>query len=367
MFERDNIVSEVDLLEAAARIGPQVDARDWRDGVYLSPEARGMKRRAFLSMGGALIALVASRSMAEETKAPRRIGVLLSGTPGSAGKLVDEFRLQLRSFGYLEGRDVVIDVRWAESKLERLAPLAAELLSSGLAVILTSGSAAVAACQHATSTVPIVFASAGDPIGQGFVKSYSHPGGNITGVAFNEEINKKIYELVRSVLPKASRIAILVNENNPAQEHHLADVPTMARALHFEPVLVHATQEQELEAAIEQALKARAHALVVTPLAPFTGLYPRLIALQHKHRIPMFSGYSTFVPAGGLAAYYFPIEENWHRAAALVDKILKGANPADIPVERPMRYEIAINLKAAKSLGIPIPQSVLFRAGKVIE
>ena len=326
------------------------------------------RRRMVMALGAsALTTAITPSAMAQTTGVPRRIAILSGASVESAGHFIDAFRAALKSLGYSEGRDIVIDIRWAENKLERLPALIQDLLSYKPSIVVTHGSAGVVACQKATSTVPIVFATAGDPVGQGFIQSYRHPGGNITGVAFNEEINKKQYEIVKAALPAASRIATLVNVNNPAQKHHLDDIPRMAKALHFDSILVHATKEEELEAAFQAALKAKAHALIVSPLAPFSGLEKRLIELQFKFRMPSFTGSQDWVPAGGLASYSFPTIENWRRVAALADKILKGASPAEIPVEIPTKYEVAINLQTAKTLGLKIPQGILVRATKVIE
>ncbi|MEI6720064.1 MAG: ABC transporter substrate-binding protein [Betaproteobacteria bacterium] len=324
------------------------------------------RRKLVLAFGaGALAAPFGS--FAQPPVKIRRIGFHSASTPKAYDHLLKEFRMGLASLGYVEGRDIVIDVRWAENQIERLPALAAELLALGPAVIVTHGSAGVVACQKATSTVPIVFASAGDPVGQGFVQSYRRPGGNITGVAFNEEINKKLYEVVKGVLPAATRIATLVNIKNPAQKHHLDDVKMLSKALHFQSILVHATKEEELESAFKHAVKAKAHAVVVGPLAPFTGLRDQIAELQNKYRVPTFHGIREAVQAGGIASYSFPFEENFRRAAGQVDKILKGVSPAEIPVELPTKYEIAVNLKAAKALDITVPPSFLLRANLVIE
>lgn len=326
-----------------------------------------MKRRTFLTAGGTFATLLACEVIAQGARSPRRIGILSSSSLNSSGHLVDAFRAELKSFGYVEGRDIVVDIRRAENRIERLPALAEELLSLRPAVMVTSGTPGVVACQKATSTVPIVFASAGDPVGQGFIKSFRRPGGNTTGVAFNEEINKKQYEVVKAVLPSASRIATMVNVTNPAQKHHLDDVLQMSKALGFESILVHATKEEELESAFQDAVRAKAHALVVASLAPFSGLRTRIVELQNKYRLPSLTGNEAWVPARGLASYSFPSTENWRRAAALVDKILKGGNPAEIPMEIPTKYEVAVNLKTAKLLGITVPQSFLVRVDKVVE
>ncbi|MBL8376553.1 MAG: ABC transporter substrate-binding protein [Burkholderiales bacterium] len=324
------------------------------------------RRKLALAFGAGALA-VPIWSFAQQPVNIRRIGFLSSSTPRAYDHLLKEFRMGLTSLGYAEGRDIVIDVRWAENQIERLPALAAELLALGPTVIVTHGSPGVAASQNATSTVPIVFASAGDPVGQGFLQSYRRPGGNITGVAFNEEINKKLYEVVKGVLPAATRIATLVNPKNPAQKHHLDDLQMLSKALHFQSILVHATKEEEIETAFKQAVAAKAQAVVVPPLAPFIGLRDHVAELQNKYRVPTFHGMREVVQAGGIASYSFPFEENFRRAAAQVDKILKGMSPAEIPVELPMKYEIAVNLKAAKALNITVPTTFLLRAHLVIE
>jgi putative ABC transport system substrate-binding protein len=326
-----------------------------------------MNRRTFIATSAVLVTLLAGRVHAQGDTAPRHIGIHSYGTPAAFNHLVEEFRTTLKSLGYVEGRDIVLDIRWAENRIERLPELAAELLALKPAVLVTYTSPGVAACQKATTTVPIVFAAAGDTVRQGFVQSIRRPGGNITGVVFNDEITKKLYEVVKEVLPHASHIATLVNVKNQAQQHHMEDLPEMAKALHFQSILVHATQEAELEAAFKQAVQARAQAMVVSTIAPFTGLRSRIVELQNAYRMPTFHGMREAVQAGGIASYSFPFEENFRRAAAIVDKILKGQSPAEIPVEIPTHYEIAVNLKAAKALGIAVPPSFLLRANEVIE
>jgi len=326
-----------------------------------------MKRRELLLAATSLAALLSTRAAAQGSAGIRRIGFHLPASTDAFRNLVEVFRHEMKALGYVEGRDIAFDFRWAENRIERLPTLAAELVALNPAVIVTMGSPGVDARQKATSTVPIVFASAGDPVGQGFVKSLRRPGGNITGVAFNEEINKKIYEVVKGVMPGATRIATLVNAKNVAQKHHLDDVPAMEKALGFESILVHATREEELEAAFEHATRVKAHALVVGSVAPFLGLRGRIVQLQAKYGLPTFHGTGGAVQAGAVASYSFPFEQNFRRAAAIVDKILKGANPAEIPVELPTVFEVAVNLKSARALGIVVPQTFLLRANLVID
>jgi putative ABC transport system substrate-binding protein len=302
-----------------------------------------------------------------QTDKRRPIVFLSTSSERSYGHLLQEFRAALRSFGHLEGRDVIVEARWADEKLERLPALIADALALKPAVIVTHGSAAVAALQKATSSTPVVFASAGDPVGQGFVASFRKPGANITGIAFNEEIHNKLYELVKLVLPATSRIATLANPNNPATPHYLEIAQSATKALGIELLVLNATNAAGLEPAFVKAVATGAHALVVSPIAPFISLRAQIVELQFKYRLPTFHGVREGVDAGGIASYSFPHEENYRRAAALVDQILKGRSPAAIPVEIPTKYEIAINLKSAQVLGLPVPRGVLLRADKVIE
>jgi putative ABC transport system substrate-binding protein len=326
-----------------------------------------MKRRAFVAAAGGLAASVALRAGAQGAKPLPRVSFVSHSSPKAFGHLLQEFRAELRTLGYVEGRDLILDLWWAEDRLDRLPALIGEALSARPAVIVTHGSPSVAALQKGTSTVPIVFASAGDPVGQGFVKTFRRPGANITGIAFNDEITPKVFELVKMVMPGVSRIGGLMNPDNPAAKLDVGRLPSIAKALGFQHLLLNATAREGLEPAFIEAVKAKMEAIVVGPHAPLSpGLHPPLIELQFKYRLPTFYGLREGVNAGGLASYSFPLEENFRRAAALVDQILKGRSPAEIPVEIPTKYEIAINLKTAQALGIKVPDAALVRAHKVI-
>jgi putative ABC transport system substrate-binding protein len=325
-----------------------------------------MKRRTFVAAAGGFAAWIALRATAQGAQPLPRVSFLSHSTPKAWGHRLDEFRAGLRALGYVERRDLVLDLWWAENRLDRIPALIAEILSSKPTVIVTHGSPNVAALQKATATVPIVFAAAGDPVGQGFVKSYRRPGANITGIAFNDNVNWKVYELVKTVMPGTSRVATLLNPENPASRQYLSTVPPTVKKLGLQNAMLNATTVEEIAPAFAQAVKGRAQALMVATLAPFIGVHPLLVDLQFKHRLPLFYAMREGVEAGGLAGYSFPFEESYRRAAALVDKILKGAKPAEISVEIPNNTEIAINLKTAKALGIKVPEAALLRAHKVI-
>jgi putative tryptophan/tyrosine transport system substrate-binding protein len=323
-----------------------------------------MRRRSFIAAGGAFAASLTLPAQAQGAKP--RVSFLSHSSPKAWGRFLQEFRSGLRALGHVEGSTLVLDLYWAENRLERIPALVEQALATKPSVIVTHGSPNVAALQKATSVVPIVFAAAGDPVAQGFVKSLRRPGGNITGIVFNTDIIAKIFELTKVVMPGTSRIAVLLNRDNPAWKLFADVLPSSAKALGLEYVMLNATTTEAIEPAFVDAVKANAQALVVAVLAPFVGVHPLLAELQLKHRLPTFHGVTGGAEAGGLAAYSFPQEENYRRAAALVDQILKGKKPAEIPVEIPTRSEITINLKTAQALGIKVPQAALLRAHKVI-
>lgn len=326
-----------------------------------------MRRRTFVTAAGTAAAAVVLRVAAQPAKPVPRVSFISHSSPKAYGHMLQAFRDELRALGYVVGRNIQLDLWWAENRLDRLPSLIAEALSTKPAVIVTHGSPGVAALQKATSTVPIVFAAVGDPVGQGFVRSYRNPGANITGVAFNDDVNWKVYELIKIVMPGTSRVATLINPDNPASRLYLRRVPPTVKKLGLENVMLEATRAEDLAGVFADASKAQAQVLMVSTTAPFVfGLLPELVVLQFKHRLPLFFSVPEGSQAGGLAGYGFPQEENYRRAAALVDKILKGARPAELAVEIPTRYEITINLKTARALGIKVPESALLRADKVI-
>ena len=325
-----------------------------------------MRRRIFVAGSTSLAVAIACGALAQSGKPVPRVSFLSHSSPKAWGHLLQAFRSGLRDLGYMEGRDLILDAWWAENRLERIPELVAKTLRTRPAVIVTHGSPNVAALQKATNTIPIVFAAAGDPVGQGFVKSYARPGGNITGVAVNDDANGKSVELVKIVMPGVSRVGVLVNPDIQAARKLTDVLPAAINLLGFQILVLTARTEEGLEPAFAEAVKAKMQALVVAINAPFVGLLPEMVELQFKHRLPTFYGIPEGADAGGLASYGAPQEENYRRAAALVDQILKGRSPAEIPVEIPTNYEIAINLNTAQKLGIKVPESALVRAQRVI-
>jgi putative ABC transport system substrate-binding protein len=278
------------------------------------------------------------------------------------------FRQGMRELGYVEGRNLAIEWRSAEGKAERLPALAAELVRLNVDVIVTAGTAATIAAQKATATVPIVIAASNDPVGSGLVKSLSRPGANITGLSnLGIDISPKNLEIMQSLVPKLSQVAVLVNPANSAHAAILKSTQAAASKLNIKILPAEARTVQEIERAFSVIARERAGAVIVV-IDPFFIQQGRQIAdLAAKHRLPSMSGSREYAEAGGLVGYGQNLADNYRRAAAYVDKIFKGARPGDLPVEQPTTLELFINRKTAKAIGLAIPQELLLRADRVIE
>jgi putative ABC transport system substrate-binding protein len=298
-----------------------------------------------------------------------RIGFLFYGAPGPSAE-VDAFRQGLRELGYIEGQNVTIDYRFASGQVERLPELATELARLKVDVIVTPNTPAAMAAKQATSTIPIVFAVVADPVGAGLMANFARPGGNITGLSsISVQLGGKRLELLKEVAPKASRLAVLYNPSDRSNVLMLKELQESAPALGLTVHSLEVRAPGEFEGAFAAMTRERAHALFVA--AGVLTLEQRnrkaLVDLATKSRIPAMWGHRQFVDAGGLMSYAVNFYDQLRRAAIYVDKILKGAKPGDLPVEQPTRYELVINLTAAKALGLRIPQSLLGRADQVIE
>ena len=324
-----------------------------------------MKRREIILASGALAVLGAASVQAQP--APRRIAWLGSGTAESQAENLSAFRARLKELGYVEGSNVVLDIRWADGNLERTPVLAREVVALKPAVIVTGGSTAVGALKKETTTVPIVFGALGDPVEQGIVQSLSRPGGNITGVTVRTELNLKLLDIVRETLPKARRIAILEHETEPVARKSTAAFERAAAPLGFRVSALRVKEAGDLARALAQALQGKADALLSPTFALFSIQAQQIAEWAIKVRCPSFGAFRPHAAKGGLMSYYSDTRESYRRAAELADKILKGANPGDLPVEQPDRFRLLINLRTAKALGIRIPQSVLVRVDEVIE
>jgi len=317
--------------------------------------------RALLALGAAPFTV-----RAQSSKAPRRIGWLSTTSPERNSSTDEAFAAKLKELGYIEGRDFVFERRYAHGHLGELSTLARELIALNPAVIVTASSASVAALKSETKTVPIVFATAADPVEQGFVASLARPGGNITGVTLRSEINGKLVEFIRETLPSVRRIAVLEHESDPVAKRASASYQRAAATLRFQLSIVRVKRVEELKRAFADIARGNAEVLVVPEQSLFDSNGKRIAELAMKARLPSFST-RRFTEDGGMLSYYSDRRENYRRAAVLVDKILKGAKPADLPVEEPDRYALVINMRVAKALGITIPQSILARADEVIQ
>jgi ABC-type uncharacterized transport system substrate-binding protein len=298
-------------------------------------------------------------------KAPR-IGLLLSGAappPGQASPLLDAFRSGLRDLGYIEGQNVVLEYRWSEGRDERLGELAADLVRRNVAVIVAAGTPATQAAKAATGTIPIVMAFVGDPVGSGFVPSLARPGGNVTGLSLlDEDLDGKRIELLKETVPGLRRLAMVWSANDPGMTLAYHRVARAAQTLGLTLQDLGVRDPGEFPRAFEAAGTGRADALIVTS-QPFTNRHrAQILDLAAKQRLPAMYTFAGFVDAGGLMAYAPSRADLFRRAAAYVDKILKGTKPGDLPVEQPTQFELVINLKTAKALGLTIPQSILIRA-----
>jgi putative ABC transport system substrate-binding protein len=276
----------------------------------------------------------------------------------------------MRDLGWLEGQTLLIDYRGADGKAERLDQLAAEIVTSRPDVIVTGTSGAAVAAKRATATIPIVMAVSIDPVGLGVVQSLARPGGNITGQAIlSPELSVKRLELIKEALPRLSRVAIFWNAaaGKPAVERHLQVSQNAAQSLGIHVHQVEVLGAEALEAAFQEARQARSGAVVTIQSALFQALNGRLAELALTFRLPILSSETGFAEAGGLMNYGDSIDGAWRRSAMQVDRVLKGAKPADIPIEQPTTFELVINLKTARALGLTIPPSLLARADQVIE
>ena len=303
----------------------------------------------------------------QPTKIPR-IGYLSSDSPSTIAVRIEAFRQGLRELGNVEGKNIVIEWRFAEGKADRLPSLAAELVGLKVEVIVTSGPAATRAVKESTVTIPIVTAQDPDPVGNGLVASLARPGGNITGLStLAPEINGKRLELVKEIVPGLSRVAVLASSTTPGNAQQLKETELAARALGVQLHFLDVLSSKTIEPAFRAASKERADAVLVLQSPVFVNERTQLAKLAVKSRLPAIYDRREFVDDGGLICYGTNFTDLSHRAATYVDKILKGAKPADLPVEQPTKFELVINLKAAKRIGLTIPPNVLGRADKVIK
>jgi putative ABC transport system substrate-binding protein len=298
-----------------------------------------------------------------------RVGVIGPGSPPSEVQLQrSPFRQALHELGWVEGKNIAFESRFAEGNLDRLPALAAELVRLKVDLIVASGAIAIRAAQHATSTIPIVMAPTADPVRAGFVASLARPSGNITGVSdLVADLSPKRLELLKEAGPGISRVAVLADPANPYTPAMVSETEQAARALGVQLHILEITDPNSLEPAFVTITTERADALVVLPAARFGTHARRITDLVAQYHLPAIYPSRGFVEVGGLMSYGTNNTELLRRAATYVDKILKGTKPADLPVEQPMKFEFVINLKTAQALGFPIPPSILFQADEVIK
>ena len=315
----------------------------------------------------ALGALSVPRVLEAAATVPR-IGYVGAGSPATAGHHVQAFVQGLRKLGYVEGQNIVIEYRWAEGKLERLPALVADLVRLRVDVMVSSATPAIQAAKEQTSTIPIVMAGITDPVGLGLVAGLARPGGNITGLThLSPDLSGKRLELLKEVVPRLFRVAVLWNPSHPGQPLAFKETQVAAQALHMTLISMEARNREELEGVLLAIGKERPQGLFVL-VDPLTFFHRGLITEgAARHRLPAMYGFREWVDAGGLMSYGTSFADQFRRAATYVDKILKGTKPADLPVEQPTRFELVINGKTAKALGLTIPQSVLIRADHVIQ
>jgi putative tryptophan/tyrosine transport system substrate-binding protein len=326
-----------------------------------------MKRRTFITLVcGAGAWPLAARAQQQE-RVPR-IGFLGNSTAALEADLVGPFRDGLRELGYQDGRNIVIAYRWAEGKYDRFPALIAELLAAKVDVIVTAGTPASLAVKQATSSVPLVMIAVGEPVATGLVASLARPGGNITGVtSISPEIEGKRLELLREVVPNLSHIAVLWNAGSPVQVIQERETRSAAEVLGMKMLSIGVRTLEEIEAAFAAIVKERPAALFVLADRLFLHHRSRIMDFATQQRLPGVHAYRELVEVGGLMSYGPSYADMHRRAATYVDKILKGAKPADLPVERPVKFVLVINLKAAKALGLEIPPTLVVRADEVIE
>ena len=326
-----------------------------------------MRRRDVLALFGAAVAWpFAART--QQTAMPV-IGFLNSASPGPFAHLVAGFRQGLGETGFVEGRNVAIEYRWAEGRYDRLPELAKELVRRQVAVLIaTGGEVSAFAAKAATSTIPIVFAIGGDPIAGGLVESLSRPGGNLTGLTqFTGVLEAKRIGLLHELVPSARAIAVLVNPSFANAQAQLRDTEDGARRAGVRLITVSAKVESDFEPAFATLIQQRAEALLIGSDPFFNSRRDRLVALSGRHKLPTIYEFREFAEAGGLMSYGTNLADGYRQVGVYTGRVLKGAKPGDLPVLQPTKFELVINLKTAKTLGITIPQPLLLRADEVIQ
>jgi putative ABC transport system substrate-binding protein len=323
------------------------------------------RRELILMLGGAM---TAARALRAQQKAMPVVGYLGSGSPNPNSPNVAAFRQGLGETGYVEGQNVAIEYRWAEGHYDRLPALAADLVARTVDVIVTSSTPGIQAAKSATSTIPIVFFGGGDLVALGLVASLARPGGNLTGISImSPELNPKRLDLLFQLVPQARMMALLVNPNRADTESVIGDVQEAARVTGVELHILKAGTEAEIDAAFATLVQLHAGGFVAASDPFFNSRREQLVALASRHAVPAIWEWREFAEAGGLISYGSSNTGMWRPVGMYVGKILKGAKPADLPIQQPTKFELVVNLKTAQALGLTVPPSILARADEVIE
>jgi putative ABC transport system substrate-binding protein len=324
------------------------------------------KKVTLLALGVLLLVLHFPAQSQQPARIPR-IGILIAASTSFYSARVEALRQRLGELGYVEGKNIVIEYRYAEGKLERLPDLAAELVQLKVDVIVTAPSPGALAAKKASATIPIVFSDAADPVGAGIVSSLARPGGNITGLSvMGQDLDGKRLELLKESFPKVARVALLWQSGGQRGNLVLTDMEAAAKALGLKLQSLPVRSIDDFDSAFARAKRDGAQALITTPNPFINTQHRQVLDFAAKNRLPAMYPTSEWVEAGGLMSYAPNFADLWRRAADFVDKILKGAKPADLPVEQPKKFEFIVNLTAAKQIGLTIPPSVLYRADRVI-
>jgi putative tryptophan/tyrosine transport system substrate-binding protein len=327
-----------------------------------------MKREiTVLALGAMLFALGLPVQAQQQTKVPK-IGWLGGRSPSGPAGAGENFRRALRALGYVEGKTVTIEYRYADDKLDRLPALAEELVRLNIDLLIAPTTIEVRAAMRATKTIPIVFYNVPDPVGSGLIDSLARPGANVTGFStINALLSGKRLEILKETVAKLSRVAVLWDPKNPASAQQWKDSQQPAQELGLQLHSMEVSSADKYESAFKDAAKVRSNGLLVTQATLVAANIPRVVHLAIQNRLPSISHGEEYVAIGGLMSYGADDAERFHRAAVIVDKILKGTKPADIPVEQPRKFKFIINLKTAKQIGLTIPPNVLARGDKVIK
>ena len=329
--------------------------------------SRHTRRREFIRLLGGAVVTWPREVTAQQTGKVYRIGILETISPALNAANFDALRKALQALGYVEGQGLVFEYRSADGRNERFPDLAAELVRLKVDLIVTRSTPAVLAVKAATSTIPVIMAATANPVGDGVVMDIARPGGNITGLSsFHTELSPKRVELLRELIPGIAKIATITDPTNPVSAGQQEDMRTAARSFGIEALFLDVRNREDIGPSFEAAVKKRVDALIVQNGAPTQANLQLTVDLAARHRLPAIYASREFVDVGGLMTYGVSYPDLYRRAAAYVDKILRGARPADLPIQQPTKLELVINLKTAKALGLTISESFLLRADEVI-